>query len=98
MGYGSVTLWTPGRDFGIVALTNQAHRGNTVINMIALRAFEEYFGIEHVDWEARCAHSQFTFFLKLALNDWINALCCRIAEHSLVRTCGRLDLLNLQRW
>ena len=52
-GYSSVTLWTPKKDFGIVALANQVHRGNAVISIIALRAFEEHFGIKHADWEAR---------------------------------------------
>lgn len=53
MGYSSVTLWTPDRDFGIVVLATQVHRGNAVIDLIALRAFEEHFGLKHVDWEAR---------------------------------------------
>lgn len=53
MGYASVTLWTPNRDFGIVALANQVHRGNAILSIIALRAFEAHFGIKHVDWEAR---------------------------------------------
>lgn len=63
-GYGSVTLWTPHRDFGIAIVANQTHRGNAVINLIAIRAFEEHFGIKSLDWEKRyagdiayCTHS-----------------------------------------
>ncbi|KAK9897384.1 beta-lactamase/transpeptidase-like protein [Cystobasidium minutum MCA 4210] len=52
-GYSSVTLWTPGRDFGIAIVANSVHRGNTVINLVAIRAFEEHFGIKHPDWEGR---------------------------------------------
>lgn len=52
-GYGSVTLWTPNRDFGIAVVANQTHRGNAVINLIAIRAFEEHFGIKALDWEKR---------------------------------------------
>lgn len=53
MGYSSLTMWTPNNDFGIVVLADQVGRGNTVIKVLALRAFEEHFGIKHADWEAR---------------------------------------------
>jgi hypothetical protein len=52
-GYSSVTLWTPGQDFGITALCNQALRGNAVLTVIALRAFAEHFNLPQIDWEKR---------------------------------------------
>ena len=52
-GYSSVTLWTPSKDFGVAIVANAVYRGNAVINLIAIRAFEEHFGIPHQDWEAR---------------------------------------------
>lgn len=79
MGYGSITLWTPDREFGIAVLTNQAYRARAVINIIALRAFEEHFGIEHVDWEARYAHFNFSHltcpmsFLNSSVNAPLNS-------------------------
>lgn len=58
-GYASVTLWTPDKDFAIVSLASQVHRGNAVISIVALRAFEEHFGIKHADWEARYVRASF---------------------------------------
>ena len=52
-GNGSLTVWTPDRDFGIVLLTNDERRGGTVMTLAALRAFELHFGIEPIDWEKR---------------------------------------------
>ena len=51
VGASSVTLWTPGKGFGVTVLSTVMTEGVAVCTMIALRALEMHAGLSITDWD-----------------------------------------------